>query len=96
LIDCRTIPTDKAGLMRTTRRNAIAIMIALATLLAIDVAPASAITLQRTWTAKVGSSGVNGKVVLKAYTNGVGSIHYSLRGLNQQYRQEKEPLACVA
>ena len=70
--------------MRTTRRRAIAIIIALATLFAIDVAPASAITLQRTWTAKIGSGGVNGRVVLKAYTNGVGSIQLSLKGLKQE------------
>src|SRR4249919_1157198 len=69
--------------MRTTRRHAIAIMIALATLLAIDVAPASAITAQRTWTAKVGTNGGNGSVVLRAYTNGVGSIQLSLKGLRR-------------
>jgi len=69
--------------MRTTRRHAIAIMIAIATLLAIDVAPASAITFQRSWTAKVGTNGANGSVVLKAYTNGVGSIQLSLKGLRR-------------
>ena len=69
--------------MRNTRHTAIAIMIAIATLFAIDVVPASAITLQRTWTASMGSGGVNGRVQLKAYTNGVGSIRISLKGLKR-------------
>ncbi|MFL5689655.1 MAG: hypothetical protein ACJ77I_11745 [Chloroflexota bacterium] len=69
--------------MRTNRRHLIAMLIALATLLAIDVAPASALTGQRTWTAKVGTAGANGKVVLRSYTNGVGSIQLSLKGLRR-------------
>jgi hypothetical protein len=67
--------------MRATRRRSTAILIALAMLLAFDSAPVGAITLQRTWSAKLGSSGSNGTITLKAYTNGVGSIRYSLRGL---------------
>src|SRR3954463_2609232 len=69
--------------MRTNHRHLIAMLIALATLLAIDVAPATALTGQRTWTAKVGSGGANGKVVLRAYTNGVGSVQVSLKGLRR-------------
>jgi hypothetical protein len=49
--------------------------------MAINIAPVSALTLQRTWTAKIGTSGVNGRVYLKAYTNGVGSIQFALKGL---------------
>jgi hypothetical protein len=67
--------------MRSTRRGGTAILISLAILLAFTSAPVSAITLQRTWSAKLGSSGSNGTITLKAYTNGVGSIRYSLRGL---------------
>ena len=67
--------------MRRAPRPGIAILIALAMLLTFASAPASAITLQRTWWAKVGSSGSNGTITLQAYTNGVGSIRYSLRGL---------------
>ena len=44
-------------------------------------APVDALTLQRTWWAKVGSNGANGMVTVKAYTNGVGSASYNLRGL---------------
>ena len=67
--------------MRPTRRRGIPILIALATLLTVAPIPASALTLQRTWSAKVGSSGANGTITLKAYTNVVGSISYSLKGL---------------
>jgi hypothetical protein len=67
--------------MRATRRHSIAILIALMILFTIAAAPVSAITLQRTWSAAVGSYGSNGTITLRAYTNGVGSINYSLRGL---------------
>ena len=67
--------------MRPTRLHGMATLIALAMLITIAPAPASAITLQRTWSAKVGSSGSNGTITLKAYTNGVGSIRYALKGL---------------
>jgi hypothetical protein len=67
--------------MRPTRRRGIPILVALTTLLTFASAPADAITLQRTWSAKVGSSGSSGAITMKAYTNGVGSIGYSLRNL---------------
>ena len=66
--------------MRGTRRRGIAILIALA-ILPLASTPVTGLTLQRTWSAKLGSSGANGGITLKAYTNGVGSIRYSLRGL---------------
>jgi hypothetical protein len=69
--------------MRLTRRHALALLLALTTLVAVDVAPVGAITLQRTWSAKIGSGGVNGKVVLRAYTNGVGQITMNLKGLKK-------------
>jgi hypothetical protein len=56
-------------------------LIALVTLVTFAAGPVSAITLQRGWTAKLGSYGSTGTITLKAYTNGVGSIGYSLRGL---------------
>ena len=65
--------------MRRTRLHGMAILIALAMLVTIAPAPASALTLHRSWSAKVGSSGANGSIALKAYTNGVGSIGYSLK-----------------
>jgi hypothetical protein len=67
--------------MRPTRRRGIALLMALAMLLTFSAAPASAITLQRTWSARVGVSGANGTITLRAYTNGVGSIRYGLKGL---------------
>lgn len=70
--------------MRTTRRRSAALIVALAALLVISVTPVSAITLQRSWTAKVGTSGVNGKINLKAYTNGVGQINLNVKGLKKR------------
>ncbi len=66
---------------RPTRRRGISILIALAILIPIAAAPVEALTLQRTWWAKVGSNGANGMLTVKAYTNGVGSATYNLRGL---------------
>jgi hypothetical protein len=68
----------------STRRGGVAILIALAILLPAASTPASASTLQRTWSAKIGSSGANGTIKLAAYTDGLGStgtIRYSLKGL---------------
>jgi len=67
--------------MRRTRLHGMAILIALTMLVTIAPAPASALTLHRSWSAKIGSSGANGSIALKAYTNGVGSIGYSLKKL---------------
>jgi len=67
--------------MRPTPRRGIAILIALAMLMTFASTPVSAITLQRTWWANVGSTGSNGTITLEAYTNGVGFIRYSLRNL---------------
>jgi hypothetical protein len=67
--------------MRSTRRRGVAALIAMAMLLSFASAPVSALTLQRTWSAKVGSNGANGSVTLRAFTSGAGSISYSLRGL---------------
>jgi hypothetical protein len=80
----RPIPGTIGGRhVRRTRRG-IAILIALAILVPAAAAPATASTLQRTWTAKIGSSGANGTIKLYAYTDGLGSfgsIRYSLKGL---------------
>ena len=68
--------------MRRLPRHGLPILVALATLMTFAPASASALTLQRTWTAKIGSGGVNGSITLKAYTSGVGSIGYSLKNLS--------------
>ena len=67
--------------MRAFRRRGVAALIALAILVALDITPVSALTLQRSWSAKIGPSGANGGITLKAYTSGIGSISYSLKGL---------------
>jgi len=67
--------------VRGIRRRGVLILISLAILVAVDSASVTALTLQRTWSARLGSSGANGATTLRAYTSGVGSIGYSLRGL---------------
>lgn len=68
--------------MRPSRPRLIAITLTLATLLlSVGAAPATALTLQRTWSAKLGTSGVNGSIVVRAYTNGVGQVSYDLKRL---------------
>ena len=69
--------------MRTIRRRGIDVLLGCAILLPFAAQPASALTLQRTWTARLGSSGSNGTIVLRAYTNGAGSIQYSLKALKK-------------
>ena len=61
-----------------TRRRAVAILISAAILLPVAASPASALTIQRTWSANLGSSG---RINLSSYIGGVGSIRYGLRGL---------------
>jgi hypothetical protein len=60
----------------------MAMLISLAILFAFAAAPVSAATLQRTWSARLGSNGANGSITLRAFTDGTGSIAYSLRGLS--------------
>ncbi len=67
--------------MRSHRRRVISVLVALAVLLPVASAPVGALTLQRTWSAKLGSNGSIGAITIRAYTNGVGSIAYSLRSL---------------
>ncbi len=83
--------------MRRTRLHGMAILIALTMLVTITPAPASALTLHRSWSAKVGSSGANGSIALKAYTNGVGSIRYSLKSLraNATYKVQIRNGTCA-
>ena len=68
--------------MRPTRLPLTAIALTVATLLPFVAAtPATAITLQRSWSAHLGTSGVNGALAVRAYTNGVGSVTYDVRRL---------------
>lgn len=67
--------------MKTTRRSSVAMLVALLVLLTTAAAPAQALTLHRKWAAKVGTSGANGAVTLRAYTDGSGTITYGLKGL---------------
>lgn len=67
--------------MRRIRRRGAAALISLAILIALIAAPVDALTLQRTWSARLPATGSNGAITLRAYTSGAGSITYSLRGL---------------
>jgi hypothetical protein len=64
--------------MRSTRRRGAAVLIALAVLLTLTSAPVTALTVQRRWTASMGTSGVIRAV---AYTTRTGAIQYALKGL---------------
>ena len=83
--------------MRRTRLHGMAILMALAMLVTVAPAPASALTLHRSWSAKVGSNGANGSIALRAYTNGVGSIRYSLKRLraNATYKVQIRNGTCA-
>jgi hypothetical protein len=67
--------------MGRTGRHGVAVLIALAVLLTIQAAPVTALTLQRTWVAGVGTSSANGSVTIRAYVGSTGSIRYALKGL---------------
>jgi hypothetical protein len=71
--------------MHGTRRRAIAALMALAVLLLTieSAAPVGAVTLQRTWSARMGTNGSAGGITMRAYTNKTGSIRYSLHGLRK-------------
>ena len=69
--------SGQAGLVRRAL-----ILVAVSSLLAALVAePVSALSVRRTWTARIGASGVNGTAILKGYAVGTGSIDLSLVGL---------------
>lgn len=57
------------------------IALAVAFLLSATVGDALALTTQRTWTAKVGTDGANGRATMRAYTVGTGSLSLSLKSL---------------
>jgi len=83
--------------MQTTKRRSAALIVALATLLIVNVTPASALTLQRSWTAKVGTAALYGKVNIKGFTNGVGQINFNLKGLrkNSTYSVQLRTGSCT-
>jgi hypothetical protein len=73
--------------MRPTLRRGIPILVSLAMLFALAPLDASAATLQRTWSARMGTNGANGRITIRAYTIGTGTITYALTGLraNRSY-----------
>ena len=68
--------------MRPSRLRPIAVALTVGTLLlSVGVVPATALTLQRSWSAHLGTNGVNGALAVRAYTNGVGQVTYDLKRL---------------
>jgi hypothetical protein len=50
-------------------------------LVTLAAAPVTALSVQRVWSARLGSSGSNGAIAIRAYVGGTGSIAYNLRNL---------------
>jgi hypothetical protein len=69
--------------MRPRRHVAVAALLATALLLPAGPSSVEALTLQRVWTARLGSGGSAGGITIRAYLNLTGSIRYSLRGLRR-------------
>jgi hypothetical protein len=59
----------------------LACLIALVVLLTLSAEAAFGLTVQRTWRASVGTSGANGSAILRAYSDGTGSLALSLKKL---------------
>jgi hypothetical protein len=78
-------------------RRSLALALALV-LLGLLAAPVSAATTQRTWHAGLGSSSVNGRATLAAYTDSTGRISLSLKALRRAvaYRIEIRAGKCGA
>ena len=73
---------DQAGHIEVDRLMRRAIVLALSSMLVLAIAaPASALTVKRTWWAFLGTGGTNGKVVLRAFTNGTGVLNTELKAL---------------
>ena len=66
--------------IRPKRLHGALILLAAVMLLALAPAPAGALTLQRTWHAKL-SAGTYGAATMRAYTSGVGQIAVSFKNL---------------
>jgi len=73
---------DQAGDTEVNGPMRRALVLALSSMLVLALAaPASALTVKRTWWSFLGTSGANGKVVLKAFTNGTGVMSTEVKGL---------------
>ena len=63
-------------------RRVLACLVAVVVLLTLSAEAAFSLTTQRTWKASLPSSGANGTAVLRAYSDGTGSLSLSLKNLN--------------
>jgi hypothetical protein len=70
--------TRRASVLARRITTTVALVGLLATLLA---EPASAFSVRRTWTARLGGNGANGTAILKGYMTGPGSLELNLSGL---------------
>ncbi len=66
-------------------------------LLALAAAPADAATVQRVFSASVGTGGTNGTTKITVYTDGRGRVDYALKGLRKSatYRVEIRRRTCA-
>lgn len=74
------------------------VVVALVVLAFGTTTAASAATVQRTWTAGVGTSSANGKATLQAYQDGTGRLTLAVKGLraSTEYRMEIRGGTCAA
>lgn len=79
-------------------RRALAIALSLVVLSLAAAAPAAAADpVARTWSATLGTSGANGRAVLRAFVPGYGTVTFSLKGLkaNASYNTEIRAGTCA-
>ena len=77
-------------------RRLISIFLALMLVLSV-AATADAVTVKRTWSAKLGTNAINGTAVLQAYKEGTGKLALALKGLraNSTYTLEIRSGSCT-
>jgi hypothetical protein len=75
-----------------------ACLIALVVLLTLSAEAAFGLTVQRTWRASLGTDGVNGSVILRAYAGGTGSLDLVFRRMLRYatYRLEIRAGTCAS
>jgi hypothetical protein len=78
-------------------RRWMSVLVALVILSAIAAAPASAVTVQRTWSGPVGTNGANGRTTLQALADGTGLLSLNLKAVraNTAYQVEIRAGTCA-
>ena len=73
------------------------VILAVVLVLSLNVGPAMALTTKRLWQASVGTNAVNGRMSLRAYTNGTGLVTLRLKAMkaNASYSVEIRAGTCA-